>query len=119
MKYKAVADECVVTEDDGTLIWRGQPEPHKVVWAEAVPGGEEGWILYDHYHPEKNYGGFENLAKIRSSGLIVLRAQLPATSDAYIHAELTNGKLLANSFGGFRVELNPSTGRIVSSVFTK
>jgi hypothetical protein len=45
MEYKAISGECVVTDHSGDLLWRGKPEGYRVVWAQAIPDGEEGWVL--------------------------------------------------------------------------
>jgi hypothetical protein len=68
---------------------------------------------------------FQNLVRISPSGEIVWRAELPHDPDltdgfdAYVYVAWHEGRLTANSFSCFRVELDPATGLIVSAEFTK
>ena len=46
------------------------------------------------------------------------QAELPESADLYVSAE-HDGRIWATSYGGFRVELDPLTGSILSSRFVK
>ncbi len=119
MEYSAVAGECVVKDEHGNVIWQGSPEGYKTVWAQSVPGSDDGLVLYDYYRPEKRYGSFQNLVRIRPFGSIIFRAELPVGDDTYVSAEISNGELFANSWGCYRVHLDISTGTVLQRVFTK
>jgi hypothetical protein len=65
---------------------------------------------------------FENLSRCSASGESVWRASLPTIPgdhDAYVDAEIRDGRLFAWSWSCFRVELNIESGRIENSIFTK
>lgn len=119
MNYRVVGKELTVTDGSGTELWRGQPEGFPVAWAGSVPGSDYGIVLYENYRPEKTYGSFDNLVRVRPFGSIVWRAQLPATGDVYTAAEISQGALSAFSCGCYRVRVDFDTGRITEKAFTK
>jgi hypothetical protein len=50
----------------------------------------------------------------------VWRAELPGSDDKYVNAKLAaEGRLSAYSYGGYEVEIDLDTGRIVSKRFSK
>lgn len=119
MHFHAEADELLVWDVDGQLRWRGKPEQRPVQWAAAIPNSSDGLALYHYYRPDHPYGAFETLVRVRPDGSIVWRAELPETSDVYVTAGLTNGRLFARSYGCYDVEINIETGKIVTKQFTK
>jgi hypothetical protein len=67
---------------------------------------------------------FPNIVRCNSRGEIIWAAELPEAQplgqpDAYVSAAGVDGHLVANSWSGFRVLIDPATGKIVSIEFTK
>ena len=63
---------------------------------------------------------FYNLARYTSNAVLVWTAELPESgTDSYVDAELKDGKLSANSWSCWFVEININTGKIIKSKFTK
>ena len=60
-----------------------------------------------------------NLALFDASGCFVWRAELPQSHDDFVDVEIRAGSLIAWTFGGYLVELDTETGRILQSTFTK
>ena len=119
MNYR-VADEDLVIEDaDHELRWRGRPEARPVEWATATRITDDGLALYHYYRPDHPYGGFQNLVRVRPDGSIAWRAELPGSDDKYVQAKLVEGRVFAYSYGGYDVEIDLETGRIVHRVFSK
>jgi len=72
-----------------------------------------------NYRPDHPYGGFQNLVRVRPDGSIAWRAELPESDDKYVHAKLVEGRVFAYSYGGYDVEIDLETGRILRRVFSK
>jgi hypothetical protein len=120
MHYRVAGNELTVTDGSGTELWRGQPEGHPVAWAESVPGSDDGIVLYEYYRPERTYGCFDNLVRVRPFGSVLWRAELPSNeTDSYTAAEISEGALSAYSWSCYRVRIDLETGRITERVFSK
>ncbi|GJM38013.1 MAG: hypothetical protein DHS20C19_13800 [Acidimicrobiales bacterium] len=79
-------------------------------------------VLLDPDAELRPYGQFENLFAISPGGERAWLARLPtsSTGDCYLSAALSSdGDLEATSFSGYRVVIDPRTGGIVESTFTK
>jgi hypothetical protein len=117
---------CTVSNDEitirsartGSLLWRGQPEGHRVRAATGLPDADGCIVLLSYEGGPKN---FQNLVRCRSDGTVQWRAELPdqTGTDAYVSFTLTDGQLKANSWSGFQVFIDESTGKIVRREFTK
>ncbi len=60
-----------------------------------------------------------NLLRVREDGMLVWRAESPPSFEGYVSAAFVNGSLFANSWSGYRLQLDVSSGKIVSREFTK
>jgi hypothetical protein len=62
-----------------------------------------------------------NLVCVDDGGSVVWRAELPVHSgdDIYVDADVRSGALIAISWSGYRVTINPFSGEITSRLFTK
>ena len=64
--------------------------------------------------------GASNLLYVREDGSLGWKAELrDPTLGHFVSAERVGPRLCANTFDGCRVELDPETGRWISSEFTK
>lgn len=115
-----VIDQDLVITDSvtGRTVWRGKLDGYPVWKALAIPNSDDCIVLLEYWaRPEYP---FQNLLRIGRDGSIRWRAQLPDIgADAYISIRLTEHELMASSWSGFRVVLDPETGSICSQEFTK
>jgi hypothetical protein len=86
-----------------------------------IPGSSDFIQLlpYDGLHRPKH---FRNLLRCSESGESLWVAELPTGSgdnDAYVNAEVREGRVFAWSWSCYRVELNLDSGTIENSIFTK
>ena len=119
MTYTVENKELIIRNGAEKEVWRGRPEGHDVEWASTVPFSDDGIVLYHYYRPERPYGGFQNLVRVRPDGSIVWRTDLPSSDDKYVYAALRDYRLYATSYGGFEVEIDINTGRIIERRFVK
>jgi len=111
-------DELIVYSNTGSILYRGKPDGYPVKKAAALEN-EQIVVLLKFW--AKKPGDFENLLLLKSDGGTLWRAQLPNASsgDAYVDFDVIEGKLFANSWSCYRVEIDGQTGRILHREFTK
>jgi|SRR6266567_4353939 len=119
MEYEVAGDEVVIRDNAHRRIWQGKPEGYVVRWASAVPGSNDGLVLYYYYVPDKRNQAFKNLVRIRPDGSTIWHADLPTRTDTYTNVQLDKRKLTAWSWEGFTAEIDIETGRILDQLFTK
>lgn len=116
MKWNySVIDQKLLIEDitTGKLNWIGQPKELPVILAFSLPSSDDCVVLL------KYSAGSQNLVRCRPDGSIAWQAELPGSEDAYTRVEWANQGLIANSWYGYRVQLDAETGRILSTEFVK
>ncbi len=88
--------------------------------AEVLPiVGSTDCVVLGDYSTRKT-GRFENLLRCTETGNVVWRAELPQHNDgAYVEARWQGKELRANTWDGWLVSLDPSTGKIISVQFVK
>lgn len=103
----------------GLVRWHGFPLGAPVEEVEPVSDASHAIVLLDYM--SGSLGPFENLVCVDCDGSLVWQAELPSTSstEAYVSFELAYGRLTANSWSGYSVELDPRTGKLITSTFTK
>jgi hypothetical protein len=76
------------------------------------------FLRYDLADPTSR---FRNILRVTAEGHQIWQVELPEGSlpDAYVHIETWAGKLQANSWSCYRVEIDWETGKLLSSEFTK
>lgn len=109
----------IVDSPTGQVIWHGEPLGFPVEEAVAIPGSSRAAVLLDYMSGPA--GPFENLICVDCDGQLVWRAQLPSASsaEAYVSFEMEGTELFASTWSSHRVTLDPMTGRIRDSKFTK
>ena len=106
--------ENAVTEQ---LVWEGMPGGFSVQKAAEIPDSNACIVLLD---PGTGSRSFMNLWRYSYENGVVWTAQLPSSAgDAYIDFELDDHRLFANSWTGFRAEIDLITGEILYVRFTK
>jgi hypothetical protein len=106
----------VFRRDDGSISWsdyRGR----KVQVALPLPGGARCVVLLAYDARENK--AFKNLFCIDRDGTIIWTAELYQPIDEFVEAELGEEGLIAQTWSGLRVTMNPETGQVISQVFTK
>ena len=108
----------IVRAATGELRWRGKPDGYPVDEVLPVPDSDDCLVLllYDRGPAT----AFRNLLRCRPDGVVVWRAELPDRgADAYVGVRWMGEHLVAGSWSGFEVRLDPGTGRILEQTFTK
>jgi len=118
---------CITTSGELVILeshtdkerWRGKPQGIPVSKAILLPYANDLIVLLEYaYHPRRP---FRNLIRMRPDGSIIWHAELPqaTANDAYVDIELTGGSLLAWSWSGYRVVIDPVSGKIIQKTFIK
>ena len=107
-----------ITDDGGRVVWHGRPDELAVEDSRALEDGSGAILLLDSDHVSARR---QNLVRVDSRGAIVWRADLPGdeVADAYLEMELEPQHVKATSWSGYRVAVDPSTGRVVKREFVK
>jgi hypothetical protein len=84
----------------------------------ASPDGKDIIVLFEISPPGYKTEG--NLACVTLTGEVKWWAELPDTGrDSYVSIGLSGNSVVAQSRHGYRCDIDPHTGRIVSRTFTK
>lgn len=130
MKFKKVIDTILIYCDDRQLSLYDSTGKN-LLWTHTFPGvilkvrilelHELLIILWDPYDPTTSWKRKKNLEGYDWQGNHIWTAELPGESDGtdkYVQVEIKN-VLIATTFSGFKVQLDPSNGKIVNSNFVK
>jgi hypothetical protein len=104
-------------ESDGAAAMRGAYQEKPIRTALLAKHGERCIILLDPDSSE--HGAFQNLFCIERDGGIIWIATLPETHDRFVQIRMRGNDLIANSWSGYMVTINPLTGRTIDIVFVK
>ena len=116
----------VTIRDSATskLIWSGRFEAP--IWVLGPLQGNLGClILLDP--SDRGREKFRNLLLIDPDGRERWRARLPlwpgfpflTGGDAFTHTEVRGGRIFANTWSGYFVEIDPRTGTLMTKIFVK
>jgi hypothetical protein len=91
---------------------------HRPLKSLDVADSDDCIVLYGY---PSGGGKVRNLHRKGRDGTIVWTAELPEVdgADAYVAVSLDRGALIAHSWSCFRVVIDPDSGRILESEFTK
>ncbi|HSQ65776.1 MAG TPA: hypothetical protein VLM85_21290 [Polyangiaceae bacterium] len=119
MQFQLLNGAIEVTDATGRLVWRGKPLQHRVKSVIPLAGEDICIVLLDPDVQLRSH--FENVVCVDPHGGVVWRASLPTSGndDCYLALAYEGGALVANSWSGFRVRIDPRGGRILDAVFTK
>lgn len=104
-------------DDADVLQWSGDLLGGGAQTVLSIARSDDAIVLVTWSVPSQ--GAFRNLLRVSRDGAIVWRAALPTDRDAYVSVEWQGARLMANSWNGYRVELDTGTGRPLQTVFTK
>lgn len=102
--------------------WRGAIEGHRVRQVAGLSETDDAMVLLESPPIDDSRQPFPNLLRVRPTGSVVWRAELPVPgdwTDSYVEFEQNDGVLSANSWSCYYVVLDRETGRILSREFTK
>jgi len=118
MKYSIAAGELVISLDSDEIIFRGMVDGCPVSAVQLIPASDDCVVLLDYSARPTQY--FENLLRLTSVCKIVWRAKYPADEhDFYVCVGWSDNELVAHTWNGYKVLLNPETGMTISSTFVK
>ncbi len=101
----------------GSIHWRGEYQGMKVVAAQPVDNDSKCLILLDTMASKEPT--FENLLSVESEGDVVWKAELPQSHDTFVSFQGKADGLLANMWSGYRVRLDPATGKLMQKQFVE
>ncbi len=103
---------------DGSIAWRWQPAAMRVLGLLPVPEGGEAIVLAEPVASLPK--GVPNLFRCRPDGGLAWTAEVLTSGDGtYVAARWSGDELLANTWDGRSVAINPATGRVESVSFVK
>ena len=125
MRYWVESDDLWSANGEA-IVWRGRPDGHPAVSAVALPGTDDAVVLLSAQSGPRNplgkLKGWPNLVRIRPDGTVVWRVapgQRPSDRDWWVSVDIEDDTLYANSWSCYRCRLDPESGSVMSSVFTK
>ena len=79
-------------------------------------GSDRIILIAPEAHPRS---AFRNLLRVDLDGLVIWRAALPSDPDVFLSVTLAAGSLRANTWSGFCLLLDATTGAELDRVFVK
>lgn len=123
MKYRYwIENGALCVADESRLVWRGELASRPASRVVAIPGTDDAAVVLDPDAGPRNALGqvkaWPHLARVTPQGHV--RWQVEAgPHDWWVSIRTEGDRLLANTWSGFLKELDPDTGRVLSSTFTK
>lgn len=105
----------VFREEDGSLSWTGTYEGFPI--RDVMPVDGDCVILLDPDASKQLV--FKNLLRVGHNGVPRWFADLPSSPDAFIDMCSEKGGLVARSWSGYRIHLDPKSGRSIVVEFVK
>jgi len=102
---------------DESFHWHGEYRGMKVVTVLPVDDNSKCLILLEIAQEKEQT--FENFLCVKRDGNIVWKAELPQSHDTFVSFQKTAEGLIANTWSGYRIRLDPATGKIVERQFVK
>lgn len=97
----------------GTSLWRGDVEGAAVIAAVQLNDAGKAVVLLDQK------SGRANLVCVDSKARVLWRAADPGAQDWWTSAHVVAGRLLANTWFGFQLEIDSENGEHLSRTFVK
>ena len=117
-----VESDDVWVADGDRVIWRGKPDGRDAIHVVALPSTSDAVVLLkwpaEHNGKMSSIATWTNLVRITSDGRIVWRAGGLDIEDRWTSVRWADG-LVASTWAGFAVNLDPDTGEMVSRTFSK
>ena len=100
---------------DGSLAWKGTYKGRPI--RSVVPVDGECVIMLDPDASKDRV--FQNLLRIGCDGEPRWVAELPADPDAFMDVHSEHDSLIAGTWSGFRMRIDPESGRTLQQEFVK
>ena len=104
-------DLVVAQEPEKSPSWKGRVQGKKVIDCAAVPKSEDAVLLLD--------GECKNIVRINCFVEVRWQSSMSGSGDFFTSIQLVESRLFANSYNGWRCELDFLTGAILSESFVK
>ena len=119
--YEIIDQLLVIRESSsGEVIWKGKPLDCNVKKMESLEKQVGCIVLLDvEDFSKSDYRYLRNLIAIDGDGNIIWYAKLPESIDFFVDFDWIDNKLLANSWSGFRLQIDIANGKTIDRVFTK
>ena len=120
-----VESDRVWSADARGVVWHGCPDGKPAQVAVAIPGTDDAAVLLSaHAGPRDAVGlrTWPHLLRMRPTGEVVWRIAATGETgerDWWTALRIVDGLLTANTWSCYYRTLDPTTGRTLSSVFTK
>jgi hypothetical protein len=125
MRYWIESEDLCSANEAGN-VWRGRPDGHSPVSVALLPGSDDAIVLlYVQSGPRNPLGDLKkwpNLVRVRPDGTVVWRASAGQNSgegDWWVSVDVKDDDLRASTWSCHRCKLDPQSGSVLSSVFTK
>jgi hypothetical protein len=105
----------ILREENGSLSWKGTYKGAMIKG--ALPVDEDCIILLDPDASKKS--AFRNLLRVGRDCELKWVADLPTSPDAFVDMRFDGSVLVARSWSGYKVRLDPSSGRKLAQEFVK
>ncbi len=121
-----VESEDLWVADAEAVTWRGRPDGMPVEFVIPIPETRDALVILNpNAGPRTPYGdlkGWPHLLRVRPDGEVVWRIEPgpnPGEHDWWTAVEISEQSIVATTWSCWRQTLDPETGRVLSSVFTK
>jgi len=106
----------VIRDSTGHVLWEGRVEGVDVL---SVVRLGETCVAVLEWGQKQQVGRLLNLVRVAKNGSVLWRAEMPTNrnAEAYTKISIEGEDLVAWSFSGLMVRLDPETGRIRSKQF--
>lgn len=118
MTFELHAGQIVIRDSGGAIRWRGKPDGFPAKAILPLTNSEDAVVLLDRMAGPKN---FANVIRLAPDGRTLWRLSPPEPSmpDAWVQCEWVGDDMYANSWSGYRVQIDLATGRPSRSEFVK
>jgi hypothetical protein len=122
MRKYEINDQILVIRESssGEVIWQGRPLDCDVKKIKSLEKQVGCIVLLDYDDFVKSsYRYLSNLVNVDPEGKITWTAKLPESIDCFVDFICIDDKLFANSWSGFRLQIDIANGKTIDKVFTK
>ena len=121
VNFELVEKELIISDKSTSgVIWHGKPYGCSIDKIIPLPNLLSCVVLLEYYEFYiSEYRGLGNLLLLAEDGRIKWHAEFPQSSDSYVDIVLSGEKLLANSWSGYLVQIDPKNGKLLNKTFTK
>jgi|ERR1022692_4517140 hypothetical protein len=110
----------IFREEDGLLSWTGAYKGAVLKKILALGEGDGYILLLDRDARDvKMQPHFKNLIGIAEDGTLRWIAELPRSPDVFVEARMELGGLSAWTWSGYKIQIDPISGKVLHEEFVK